>query len=239
MKNTFLFSAVVFSLVLFSLPTTIMAGGKDDDPLLTKVMIDQMEVRSMAGSDPLVIDAETWIGYDLNKFWIKAEVERLDGETEEAQWQFLYSRAVAPFWDIQMGWRHDAKPSPSRDWLALSMKGVAPYFFEVDASMYIGKSGQVAFVVDAEYEALITQKLILSPEVEVSAYTKTDAVQNIGSGFSSMDLGLRLRYEIRREFAPYIGLNWSKKLGETADLVKAAGGDTDDMQWVTGIRAWF
>lgn len=226
-------------LLPFLVTTTVMAGGKNDDPLLAKVMLDKIEIRSTAGSDPLMVDAETWIGYDLNKFWIKAELERVDGELKESQWQFLYSKAVTPYWDMQMGWRHDAKPSPSRDWLALSMKGVTPYFFTVDAGVFIGDSGQIAVVLDAEYDALITQKLILSPEIDISAYSENDVALNIGSGLSSMDFSLRLRYEMRREFAPYIGLNWSKKWGETADLVEAAGEDADDMHWVAGIRSWF
>ena len=232
MKKLFLMSVLLIT-------TTQLFAVSKDDPLLTKVMIDQLEVRSADGPDPLVLNADAWIGYDLKKFWFKAEVERVDGETEESQLEFLYSQAVAPFWDAQIGWRHDAKPSPSRDWLALSMKGVAPYFFEVDASVFIGESGQVAAVLDAEYEILFTQRLILSPEIDIAAYRKSNAALNIGSGFSSMDLGLRLRYEIRREFAPYIGVNWSKKFGETADLVTASGGDTEDTQFIAGVRAWF
>ncbi|WP_029131865.1 copper resistance protein B [Sedimenticola selenatireducens] len=221
-----------------ALSTAVMASG-EDDPLLYKVMIDKLEVRSTDGPDPLVLDADAWIGYDLNKFWFKTEVEVTDGRIEEAEVQFLYSRAIAPFWDFQAGWRHDIRPKPERDYLALGFKGLAPYLFEVDAGLFIGESGQVGARLDAEYEYLFTQKLILSPEIEMNFYSKDDEEVGVGSGLSDMELGLRLRYEIQREFAPYIGVNWTKKFGQTADFARDEGEDTSDVQFVIGIRAWF
>lgn len=226
------------ALMTVGLSTTVFAGGADD-PLLYKVMIDKLEIRNTDGPDPLVLDADAWIGKDLNKFWFKTEVERVDGKTEEAEVQFLYSRAVAPFWDFQAGWRRDIKPEPDRDYLALGFKGLAPYLFEVDAGVFIGESGQVGARLDAEYEYMFTQKLVLSPEIELNAYSKDDEAVGIGSGLSDMALGLRLRYEIRREFAPYIGVNWTRKFGQTADFARAEGEDASDVQIVAGIRAWF
>ncbi|MCU7850314.1 MAG: copper resistance protein B [Candidatus Thiodiazotropha sp. (ex Lucinoma kastoroae)] len=179
------------------------------------------------------------MGYDLNKFWFKTEVERVDGETEEAEVQFLYSRAVAPFGDVQAGWRRDINPEPDRDFLALGFKGLAPYLFEVDARVFIGESGQIGARIDAEYEYMLTQKLILSPEIEMNLYSKDDEEVGIGSGLSDMELGLRLRYEVLREFAPYIGVNWTKIFGQTADFASDEGEDTSDVQIVLGIRAWF
>lgn len=220
------------------LSTTAFAGGTDD-PLLYKVMIDKWEVRSTDGPDPQVLGADAWIGKDLNKFWFKTEVDRVDGKTDEAEVQFLYSRAIAPFWDLQAGWRRDIKPEPDRDYLALGFKGLAPYLFEVDAGVFIGESGQVGARLDTEYEYMFTQKLVLSPEIELNAYSKDDEAVGIGSGLSDMALGLRLRYEIRREFAPYIGVNWWKKFGQTADFARDEGEDTSDAQIVAGIRAWF
>jgi len=220
----------------FSAPA--FAGGKDD-PLLYMVMIDKVEVRNTDGPNPLVLEADAWVGYDLNKFWFKTEVERVDGETEEAEVQFLYSRAIAPFWDFQTGWRRDIKPEPERDFLALGFKGLAPYLFEVDAGIFIGQSGQVGARLDAEYEYMFTQKLILSPEIEMNLYSKDDKEVGIGSGLSDMELGLRLRYEIKREFAPYLGVNWTKQFGQTADLARAESEDTSDVQIVAGLRAWF
>jgi copper resistance protein B len=153
--------------------------------------------------------------------------------------QALYSRAIAPYWDLQLGLRHDFQPSPSRSWGVIGIQGIAPYFFEVDTALFIGESGQTALRVEAEYELLFTQKLILTPEVELNFYGQDDKDLNIGSGLSDLEAGLRLRYEIRREFAPYIGVNWNKSFGNTADFASAEGEDTDDVQWVVGLRAWF
>ncbi|MCU7947913.1 MAG: copper resistance protein B [Candidatus Thiodiazotropha sp. (ex Cardiolucina cf. quadrata)] len=228
----------VFALMAMGLSTAVFAGGADD-PLIYKVMVDKLEIRNTGGNDPLVLDADAWVGYDLNKFWFKTEVERVDGETEEAEVQFLYSRAVAPFWDVQAGWRRDIKPEPDRDFLALGFKGLAPYLFEVDAGVFIGESGQIGARIDAEYEYMLTQKLILSPEIEMNLYSKDDEEVGIGSGLSDMELGLRLRYEVLREFAPYIGVNWTKIFGQTADFASDEGEDTSDVQIVLGIRAWF
>lgn len=228
----------VIAVMAFGLSTAVMASG-EDNPLLYKVMIDKLEVRSTGGPNPLLLDADAWIGYDLNKFWFKTEVEVVDGRTEEAEVQFLYSRAIAPFWDFQAGWRHDIRPQPKRDFLALGFKGLAPYLFEVDAGLFFGESGQVGARLDAEYEYLLTQKLILSPEIEMNFYSKDDEAVGIGSGLSDMELGLRLRYEIKREFAPYIGVNWTKKFGQTANFARDEGEETSDIQFVVGIRAWF
>jgi copper resistance protein B len=219
-----------------SLP--LFAGGKDD-PLVYKVMIEQLETRITDGPNPLVLEADAWVGYDLNKFWFKTDVERVDGETEEAEVQLLYSRAIAPFWDFQAGWRRDIKPKPDRDYLALAFKGLAPYLFEVDAGLFIGESGRVNARLDAEYEYMFTQKWVLSPELTMNLYSKDDEARGIGSGLSDMSLGLRLRYEIRREFAPYVGVNWSKQFGDTADFAEAEDEETSDTQIVAGIRAWF
>ncbi|MEW8029020.1 MAG: copper resistance protein B [Candidatus Thiodiazotropha sp.] len=231
MKRTTVF------LLAMGLSLPLFASGKDD-PLISKVMIDQLETRITDGPNPLVLEAEAWIGYDLHKFWFKTDVERVDGETEEAEVQLLYSRAIAPFWDFQAGWRRDIRPKPNRDYLALAFKGLAPYLFEVDAGLFIGESGRVNARLDAEYEYMFTQKWILSPELSMNLYSKDDNERGIGSGFSDMSLGLRLRYEIRREFAPYVGVNWSKKFGETADFAKDEGEDSSDTQIVVGIRAW-
>ena len=226
------------AIMALGISTNAMGGGVDD-PLVYRVMIDKLEIRDADGDNPLVWDAQAWIGYDLNKFWIKTEGERVDGETEEADIELLYSRAIAPFWDLQAGWRRDIEPTPDRDWLALSLKGLAPYLFEVDASLYIGESGRFAANLDAEYEYMFTQRLILSPEIEMNLYSDRDEERSIGSGLSNLEAGLRLRYEIRREFAPYIGVNWTRLFGGTADFAEAEGGDTSDVQWLAGIRAWF
>ena len=186
-----------------------------------------------------MLEADAWAGYDLDKLWLKADLERVDGDTEEAELQLLYSRAVAPFWDFQTGWRRNIKPQPHRDYLAFGFKGLAPYLFDVDAGLFIGKAGQFSARLDAEYEYLFTQRWVLAPELSMNLYSKDDAETGIGAGLSDMALGLRLHYEIRREFAPYVGVNWSRQFGQTADYTRAEGGDPSDTQIVAGIRAWF
>jgi copper resistance protein B len=215
------------------------ATGMEDDPLLAKVMIDKLEWRAAEGPDPLVWDAQGWIGKDLSKLWLKTEGEAVNGTISGGELQALYNRAVGPFWDLQAGWRHDFRPRPSRDWLALGIQGLAPYELDVEATLFAGGNGQLAARFRAEYELLFTQRLILSPELEVNAYGKDDAATGVGSGFSNLDLGLRLRYEIRRELAPYLGVNWAKQLSRTADFAREKGEHTDDLQFVLGVRVWF
>lgn len=221
-----------------ALSTTALADA-EDDPLLFKLMIDKLEWRAADGPDPIVWDADAWLGKDLNKLWLKTEGEYRDGATEAAYGELLYSRAISPYWDLQAGWRHDYSPDAERDWFALGLKGLAPYWFEVDATLYAGGNGALFARLNTEYEFMLTQRLVLSPELELTAFSAEDPLRGVGSGLSDLELGLRLRYEIRREFAPYIGVNWEKKLGGTADLAGEHGEPTSDLQFVIGVRAWF
>jgi len=218
---------------------TAQAGGMNDDPLLAMLVVDQFEIQVGDGDDPLAWDAEGWVGKDLNKIWIKTDGEYSDGSVEDMELQALYSRAIAPFWDLQAGWRRDIRPSPDRDWLALGIKGLAPYYFDVDMAVFLGDQGRTAARLQFEYEFMFTQRLILVPEIELNFYGKDDPAVGIGSGLADIEAGLRLRYEIRREFAPYIGVNWSHLYGQTADYAREEGEDTDDFRFVAGIRFWF
>lgn len=212
---------------------------ESDDPLLFKLMIDQLEQRANDDGDEYVLDGRLWAGYDLHKFWLKTDVERFDGKTEESEVQALYSRAVAPYWDLQLGVRRDFRPEPQRDWLVLGFEGLAPYYFELDAVLFIRESGHSAARLEAEYELLFTQRLILAPEIEINVASKDDPKVGIGSGLTDIEVGLRLRYEIRREFAPYIGVNWKRRFGQTADYIRAAGEEVVHTQLVAGLRVWF
>ncbi len=214
-------------------------AGMEDDPLLTKFMLNKLEVQDAKGSNPTVWESELWIGKDLNKLWIKSDGERINGKNEDTETQLLYSRAIAPFWDAQIGIRHDTSDSESRNYGTIGIKGLAPYFFETDASLSFGKNGQTKLNASAEYEMMFTQKLILTPEIDLNAYSKDDPAMGIGAGLSNVEAGLRLRYEIKREFAPYIGINWNKMYGTTADIATANGIDPSDTSVVAGIRAWF
>ena len=229
-------SIIALSLLLIS---PFVMAGMNDDPTLFMVKIDKLEYRATDGDNPVVWDADAWVGKDLNKLWFKTEGEIAGGETEDAWAELLYSRAIAPYWDVQVGWRHDFRPQPSRDWLAIGIKGLAPYWFEVDLTAYARADGSLAARLDVEYEFMLTQKLVLSPELEANLFSEDDDQRGIGSGLADLELGLRLRYEIRREFAPYIGVNWEKAFGGTADHIKEEGGSSSALQFVVGIRAWF
>ncbi len=215
------------------------ASGMEDDPFIAMFKLDQFEWQNADGADALSWDAQAWFGKDLHKLWVKSEGEFVDGQAEDAEIQLLYSRAVAPFWDVQAGWRRDIRPSPHRDWFALGFKGLAPYFFEVDAQLFVGEAGRLGARFKAEYEFMFTQRLVLSPELELNWYSGDDPERGLGSGLSDASLGLRLRYEIRREFAPYIGVEWSRVFGTTADFTEDEGGEVSDTRIVAGIRAWF
>lgn len=230
---------------LFMAATLLGAAGntwamKEDDPLLWMLKLDELEVRDTDGSDPIVADGYFWVGRDLDKLWVKFEAEKVGAEVEELETQLLYSRAVAPYWDVQLGWRRDHKPADAqRDWLALGFNGIAPYWFEVDAQLFVGENGRGAARLSAEYELMFTQRLVLIPELEANAYTDADPAIGVGSGLADVSLGLRLAYHLKREFAPYIGVNWGRKFGATADLARDEGERVEDTQLVLGIRAWF
>jgi len=230
---------VIGAIALLAACAPALAHEMNDDPILAMFKLEQFEVRDAEDGSPLVWDGYAWIGRDLHKLWFKTEGERVHGRTEEAELQVLAGRAVSPYWDLQLGWRHDFRPGPARDWFAIGAMGVAPYWFEIDAAVFAGEQGRTAARLTAEYEVLFTQRLVLTPEVEVNLYGKDDPQVGVGSGLSDLQLGLRLRYEVRREFAPYVGVNWTRKFGGTADLARAEGGDPDELQWLAGVRAWF
>jgi copper resistance protein B len=229
-------AALVISCLFYS---NVGRAAAADDPLLLMGVLDQFEWRDTSGDNVLSWDAQGWLGKDLRKLWFKTDGERAGGETEDAELQLLFSKAFARYWDFQVGIRHDFKPSPSRTWAAIGIQGLAPYFFETDIAFFVGESGRTALRIESEYELLITQRLILTPDIEVNFYGKDDVETGIGAGLSDVEAGLRLRYEIRREFAPYIGINWTKKFAKTADFARLNGEDISDVQWLIGLRAWF
>ncbi len=235
-RNGFLAAVLVITGLSYS---AMGQAAVSDDPLLVMGVLDQFEWRDASDGDTLSWDAQGWLGKDLNKLWFKTDGERVDGETEDAELQFLYSKAFAKYWDFQVGVRQDFEPSPSRTWAAIGVQGLAPYFFETDIAFFVGESGRTALRFESEYEFLITQRLILTPDIEVNFYGKNDENIGVGSGLSDAEIGLRLRYEIRREFAPYFGVNWTKVFGNTADFARINGQDISDLQLVVGLRGWF
>ncbi|MCF6225600.1 MAG: copper resistance protein B [Xanthomonadales bacterium] len=202
-------------------------------------LVDRLEVANGSGNTSVNYGLQAWFGRDYNRLVLKAEGSVASGSLEEASTELLWGRALSTFWDTQLGIRYDNGEGPDRSWLAFGIQGLAPYWFEVDITGYIGQQGRTALSMEAEYEILLTQKLILQPRIEVGLYGKDDLRLGIGSGLSEASAGLRLRYEFRREFAPYIGLEWTGKFGKTADLARAAGQDTKDTRVVAGLRFWF
>jgi copper resistance protein B len=210
----------------------------DDEARFGKVLLDQLEWREIDGADAQVWELDAWYGDDYNKLWFETEGERVDGE-EDGRVELMWDRIISPWWSLQTGVRQDFGEGPSRTWLDLGVQGLAPYFFEVDAAIYVGEQGRTAARFSGEYDMLITQRLILQPEMELRLYGKDDPENGIGSGLSDIEVGLRLRYEIRREFAPYVGLHWEGKFGGTADLARDNGHDVSELTLVAGLRAWF
>ncbi len=218
---------------LFSI--NAQAGG-ERDPLLTYLLIDNFEVTNQANS-PIQWNATAYIGKDYHKLYLKTEGESVKGATASKN-QLLYSMPVETFWDLQMGLGYDTAENKNQTWGVIGLQGLAPYFFATNAVL-LANDKNVGFRFDTEYEALITQKLILQPTLAFDAYTSDDPTMGIGSGISSANIGLRLRYEFSRKFAPYVGVEYNATYGKTADYLKAAGESDSQAQAVAGVRFWF
>ena len=211
----------------------------DDRDRFGKVMLDRLEWRDANGAAALEWDAAAWYGGDYHKLWLKTEGEHRDGATEDARAELLWDRIFSRWWSVQAGIRQDFGEGPSRTWAAFGIEGLAPYFFDVEATAYVGEGGRTAARLSTEYDLLLTQRLILQPEAELNLYGKADPERRIGPGLSDLQFGLRLRYEFRREFAPYAGLVWTRRFGDSADFARAAGEDPNDLQVLAGLRIWF
>jgi copper resistance protein B len=211
----------------------------DDTARTGKVLFDQFEWRTTSEGDAAVWDAAGWYGGDDNKVWLKTEGERVAGTTQGARADLLWDHVFARWWNVQAGLRQDFGDGPPRTWAAIGIQGLAPYRFDTEATFYVGEQGRTALRLKSECELLLTQRLILQPEGEANIYGKADPARQLGSGLADLEIALRLRYEILRQFAPYIGVVWSRNFGGTADYVRESGGDASDVQFVVGLRAWF
>jgi copper resistance protein B len=204
-----------------------------------KLMIDQLEYGRSDDAESLNFDMQGWYGNDYNKIWLKAEGANTPDGLAATRTELLWDHAIATYWGAQLGLRHDFGEGPGRNWLAVGVQGLAPYWFDVEATLYAGESGRSAARVDLTYDLLLTQRLVLQPKLEFNLYGKSDPERAIGSGLADASFGLRLRYEISRQFAPYIGVNWDRKFGDTADFARSAGKQVQERQWVAGLRMWF
>ena len=209
-----------------------------DEHAFWSVLGDRLEYQE--DSDSTVYDIQAWYGTTYNRFVIKAEGDIADGTLEESSTDLLWGHALNAYFDTQLGVRLDQyDEGKDRQWLAIGMQGLAPYWFELDVTAYVGDDGRTALSAEAEYELLLTQKLILQPRAELNLYGKDDAENGLGAGLSDLAVGLRLRYEFSRQFAPYIGVEWTDTYGDTADYRRAVGQDTSGTQFVAGLRFWF
>jgi copper resistance protein B len=210
-----------------------------DDAVHYFVVFDQLEWQVGDGVTGGSWDNRGWIGGDVNRFWFRTEGEAADGRLAGAQAHALFGRAIHPWWDLVLGVRQDFRPGPARTWAAVGIQGLAPYRFEVEATAYIGESARTHVRLETEYELLLTNRLIVQPLVELEIHGKSDPERGIGAGLSSVETGLRLRYEIRREFAPYVGVTWHRKFFGTADFAEAAGENAGGTRFAVGARVWF
>ncbi|MEP7351310.1 MAG: copper resistance protein B [Sphingorhabdus sp.] len=200
---------------------------------------DRAELQLRAGKEGYLWDVQGYYGGTTSRFWFKSEGEGdFGGKVEDAEFQALYSRAIAPFFDVQAGIRQDVA-GPDTTYAVLGVQGLAPYMFDIDAALFLSQRGDLTARFEAELDQRITQRLILQPRAEINLAAQDVPQLGIGAGLDQVELGLRLRYEIRREFAPYIGIEQSWRIGNSARFARAAGTDPNTTNYVVGVRFWF
>jgi len=214
-----------------------------DDQLYWHALLDELEGRFLGGPDPAFRwDGEAWVGSDSNRLWLKSEAFAMNGAVEDSDQELLYARPISTYFDLQAGVRYDLDSRPGRGWAAFGVEGLAAYFFQLSATLYASDAGHFAGKVFATYDARLTQRLILEPLVELDAYTRSDPARAVGSGVSDIDAGLRLRYEISRKFAPYLGVVYERAYapflanGPNRQLLDA--NRSGDWRLAIGVKAW-
>lgn len=209
-----------------------------DDHIYYHLLLDQFEGR-FGAENSFRWSGEAWAGTDMNRLRLKSEGEAAsDGRIEEGRHELLYSRPISRYFDLQGGVRLDADSGPGRGWFAFGVEGLAPLFFHVSATAYVGDRGRYAARLEGSYDLLLTQRLILQPQWEANFYSRPDAARLTGAGLSDVDAGLRLRYEIDRKFAPYLALTYENRFGGTAALRRGAGETSSALRVAIGLRAW-
>ena len=203
------------------------------------LLVDQLEAFHDRNANGQSWEIQGWYGNDADKLWLRSEGERSRGKLEDGNVEAFWNHSMDTFWNTQLGVRHDFGEGPASNWAAFGLQGLAPYWFELEATGYVAAGGRTAARLRAEYELLFTQRLILQPEAEINLYGKNDPRRRIGSGISDVQFGLRLRYEIRRQFAPYVGVNWIRRVGSSADYARQDRQSVLDRQIVAGVRIWF
>ena len=203
------------------------------------LLVDQLEWQDADQGGSVAWEVEGWIGGDRDRLWLRSEGERTRGVTEHAELQALWGHAIGPWWDLVGGLRQDFKPGAPQTWAALGLQGMALYNFESQITAYLGEGGQAALRLKGDYDLLLTQRLILQPSAEVNLYSRNDRHRGLGAGLADSEIGLRLRYEIRREFAPYIGVTWNRSYGRSTEYARDEGELDTDPRLVLGLRLRF
>ena len=224
--------AMAGAVLALALPLTCRSAmsdlmDMDDAAAVGKVMLDQLELEGGAGGTALTWDGQAWYGGDYNKVWLKTEGSPDSGDYDASRNELLWDHALTRWWDLQTGVRYDLGHGPARGWAAVGVEGLAPDWFDVEATLYLGEAGRTAARLQVEHDLLLTQRLIVQPEIETNFYGKSDAARDVSSGLSDLQVALRLRYEIRRELAPYVGVALRRSQG------------ADSVVWVAGFHVWF
>lgn len=205
-----------------------------------QALLNVAELQWRQGRPAYEWDGEAWYGGDINRLWLKSEGEGEFGRSiEKVQLQALYSRAIDPYWNVQGGIRTDFKPNPSRAYATIGVEGLAPSFFDVEAALFLSNKGELLAKLEGYYDQRITQRLILQPRAELNFAAQDTRELKTGAGLSDGELGLRLRYDIRREFAPYVGVQYRRAFGNTRHFLRDEGEGASSWSVLTGIRMWF
>jgi copper resistance protein B len=210
-----------------------------DDAAHVRVLLDRVEQFHSSEGNGQAVDAQAWVGGDLDKLWLKVDGERSNGRLGATRTEALWNHAISTYWGLQAGVRHDFGDGPGRTWASFGFQGLSPYWFDIQATGYVGQNGRTALRFEGEYDLLLTQRLVLQPDVKVSLYGKNDRDRELGAGLSDIDAGLRLRYEFSRKFAPYIGVVFNRKFANTARYARDAGNPVHETRAVAGLRIWF
>lgn len=214
------------------------AHAMHGDGVHSYVLFDRLEWTD-SESGAFAWEAEAWIGTDTDRFWLRSEGEAIRSGSDHAELELLYGHSVSPWWDVLVGLRHQNEGSENRESLAFGIRGLAPQKIEVAATAYVDTSGGTDLRLKLGYDAWLNQRWILHPELEFNAHGRSDPDRGIGAGLATMHAGLRLRYEITRRFAPYIGLEFEQAFGGTADFRRREGESVRDTRLVLGLRVLF
>jgi copper resistance protein B len=220
-------------------PRTLILADEHSFGTVLFNRLEYADGRSKNSGNVAQYDMQAWYGGTYNQLVLKSEAQAANSTLLESETQILWGHAISTFWDLQTGLKFDTSEGPSRQWVTIGLQGLAPYWFEVSSNISFDKEGRSALSLEAEYELLITQRLIIQPRILVSAYGKDDAQTGVGKGLSSITAGIRMRYEFNRQFAPYVGVEWTGQYGNTANFRKLEGSPIKETQWVAGVRFWF